>query len=125
MKIAVITVRVLMSLLFLFSAAVVIFKFIPQPEQQGAIKIFMDGVNASVYLMPAIKFFEVLCAISFLTGRYVPLATVVIFPITLNILLTHAFLAPEGLGAGLFLFLGNLFLAYYYRKSYEAFWVAK
>ena len=57
----------------------------------------MDGVQASVYMMTTVKVFELVCAVAFLSGKFVPLASVVIFPITLNILLFHTFLAPDGL----------------------------
>jgi putative oxidoreductase len=49
----------------------------------------------------------------------VPLATVVIFPIIVNILLFHGILAPDSMVVPIALLLGNLFLAYAYRKSYE------
>ena len=119
MKIAVIIVRVIMGLMYLFSSVVVLFKLFPQPEQHGDIKTFMDGVNASVYLMPLIKITELICAIALITGFFAPLATVVIFPITVNILFFHAILAPEGLLMGVLLFLANLFLAYAYRDHYK------
>ena len=119
MKIAQIIVRVLMGLMFLFSSVVVLFKLVPQPELHGDIKIFMDGIVASVYLMPLIKITELLCAIAFLSCLFVPLATVVIFPITINIVMYHAMLAPEGLVVAIALLMGNLFLAYYYRDRYK------
>lgn len=125
MKIAVIITRMLMGLLFLVSVIVVLFKLVPEPEMQGNVKVFNEGLKASMYLMPLIKIVEFLCAISFLSGRFVSLAAVVIFPITLNILLFHSFLAPEGIPVGLFLFLGNLFLAYACRKNYETLLAAK
>ena len=58
MKIGVNIVRVLMGLLFIFAAIVVLFKIAPRPELTGNVKIFMDGVNASGYLMPLIKITE-------------------------------------------------------------------
>ncbi len=119
MKIAVIIVRVLMGLMFLFASIVVLFKLVPQPELKGAQKIFMEGLAASVYFLPLLKITELLCGLAFLSGRFVALATVVIFPIVLNIALYHAFLAPEGLPMGLILLLANLFLAYAYRKNYS------
>ena len=117
MKALVIIIRILTGLLFLFSSVVVLFGLMPQPEMQGDVKLFNDGIAASGYLMPLLKVTELVCAIALLTNRFVPLATVVIFPITLNILLFHAFLAPEGLPIALYLFLSNLFLAYRYRKN--------
>jgi putative oxidoreductase len=125
MKIAVIIIRTLMGLLFLFASVVVLFKLVPQPELQGDVKIFNEGMAASRYLMTLIKVTELLCAIAFITGRFVPLATVVIFPITLNIFLYHAFLAPEGMVIATLLLLGNLFLAYAYREKYKPLLTAK
>jgi len=125
MKIAVLIVRVLMGLLFVFSAVVVLFKLIPTPPMEGNVKLFNEGIAASVYLFPTLKVIELLCGIAFITGRFVPLAAVVIFPITLNILLYHAFVFPQGMPVAILLFLGNIFLAYHYRKNYQPMLVAK
>lgn len=125
MKIAALIVRILMGLMFAFASIVVLFKLVPQPEQTGNIKVFMDGLTASVYLMTTVKIFELVCAIAFLSGRFVPLATVVLFPITLNILLFHIFLEPSGIPMAAILMAGNLFLAWYYRDKYKAILAAK
>jgi uncharacterized membrane protein YphA (DoxX/SURF4 family) len=119
MKIASIIVRILMGLMFAFASIAFFFKLVSAPEPVGSVKIFNDGIAASIYLMPTVKVFELLCAIAFLSGRFVPLATVIIFPITLNILLFHAFLEPSGLPIAVLLTIGNLFLAFYYRKNYK------
>ena len=120
MKIAVIIVRTLMGLMFLFASIVVLFNLVPQPELKGAVKTFMEGMQASVYLMTLIKITELACGLAFITNRFAPLATVVIFPITLNILLFHTFVSPEGLSTAVPLLLANLFLAFAYRKNYAA-----
>ncbi len=125
MKIAVIIVRVLMGLLFLFASIVVLFNLFPQPELTGNSKIFMDGVNASKYLMPLIKITELLCGIAFVSGFFVPLATVVIAPITINILLYHIFVDTSGLPVAIFLVLANLFLAYADRDKFRPILAAK
>ena len=111
MKIAVIIVRVLMGLLFLFASIVVLFKIFPQPELTGNVKIFMDGVNASGYLLPLIKITELVCGIAFVTGFFVPLATVVIAPVIVNILLFHIFVDTSGLPVAIALVAANIFLA--------------
>ena len=125
MKIAVIIVRILMGLMFLFSSAVVLFKLMPQPEPQGVVKEFMTGVTAVVYLMPLIKITEMVCAIAFLAGRFVALANVILFPITVNIVFFHAFAEPQGLPIVILLLLGHLFLAYAYREKYKPMLTAK
>jgi putative oxidoreductase len=127
MKIAMIIVRTLMGLMFLFASVVVLFKIDmgKMPEMSEANKTFMAGIMASGYLLTFIKVTELVCSILFLTGRFVTLATVVIFPITINILLSHIFVAPEGIPMAVALLIGNLFLAYYYRKNYESLFVMK
>jgi len=125
MKIAVIIVRTLMGLLFLFASIMVLFQLAPQPELKGGAKLFMEGMAAAAYFIPLLKITELVCGIAFVSGRFVPLATVVIFPITLNIFFYHAFLAPEGLSVAILLLLGNLFLAYAHRKNYVPLVAAK
>ncbi|WPP53027.1 DoxX family membrane protein [Catalinimonas niigatensis] len=125
MKIAVTIIRILMGLIFLFSSIVVLFDLVPKPELEGGVRLFNEGMEAAVYLMPLIKVVELICAIAFITGFFVPLATVVVFPIVVNILLFHGFLAPEGLPIAIFLLLGNLLLAYYYRNYYAPLLLAK
>jgi uncharacterized membrane protein YphA (DoxX/SURF4 family) len=125
MKIAVIIVRTLIGLLFLFSSITFFFNLIPQPELTGNLKVFFEGLTAAVYLLPIVKAIEMLCGIAFITGRFVPLATVVIAPIAVNILLVHSFLARDGLPIAIPLFLGLLFLAYAYRNSYKPLLTAK
>jgi putative oxidoreductase len=119
MKIAMIVVRTLMGLLFLVSAIGYFFNLMPQGEMTEGASLFVGGMAASVYLFPVVKVIETLCGLAFISGKFVPLATLVIFPITVNILLFHAFLAPDGMIVPVLLFAGNLFLAFYYRQKYE------
>ncbi len=55
MKIVVLIIRVLLGLLFLFSSVVVLFNLIPEPEMQGAIKIFNEGISCFCLPDPAFK----------------------------------------------------------------------
>lgn len=125
MKAAVIIVRILMGILFLVSVIGFFFNLMPQPELKESAMRFLTGLGASGYLLPVVKVVELLCALAFLSGRFVPLAVVMIFPITLNILLFHGFLAPDGMIVPVLLFIGNLFLAYAYRKNYEPLMLAR
>lgn len=119
MKIAVIIVRTLFGLLFMASSIVVLFNLARQPELKGSAKLFMDGMAASVYFIPLLKITELVCGIAFVIGRFVPLATVVIFPVTVNIAFYHAFLDRQGLPVAIVILLLNLFLAYAHRKNYS------
>lgn len=125
MKIATIIVRVLMGLLFLFASITVLFNLFPQPELTGRVKVFMDGVAATGYLLTLIKVTELLCGIAFVIGRFVPLATVVIAPIIVNIFFFHVFVDTSGLPVAIFLVLANIFLAYAYWDKFKPLLEAK
>jgi uncharacterized membrane protein YphA (DoxX/SURF4 family) len=125
MKIAVIIVRVLMGLLFLFASITVLFNLIPKPELTGPVKTFNDGMDAAVYFLPVLKVTELLCGLAFLVGRFVPLATILIAPIIVQIFLFHLFMDQTGLPVAIFLVLANSFLAYAYRKNYASLFEAK
>ena len=113
-----IIVRTLMGLLFLFGSIVVLFNLMPKPELTGAVKTFNEGMEATGYFITLLKVTELLCGLAFVVGRYVPLATVVIAPVIVNIFFFHAFVDRTGMPVAIFLVLANIFVAYYYRQSY-------
>jgi uncharacterized membrane protein YphA (DoxX/SURF4 family) len=119
MKIATIIIRVLIGLLLLFASVSFFLKLVPEPVTTGDFKAFQVGLVASTYLMPLAKAIELLCGLSYVSGRYVTLANIIILPITINILLINYFLAPEGLPIAIGMFLGNLFLIYRYWHNYK------
>ncbi|MBS1507991.1 MAG: DoxX family membrane protein [Bacteroidetes bacterium] len=125
MKIAVIIVRVLMGLLFLFASITYLFHLYEKPQLTGTVKLFTEGLEATGYFMYTLKIFELICALSLLTNRYVPLFTVVLFPITLNIFLFHAFVDQATLPVAIFVLASNLFLAYHFRERYKPMLAAK
>jgi len=104
---------------------VVLFNLVPKSELTGAVKTFNEGMDAAPYFITLIKVTELFCGIAFVSGRFVPLATVVIAPIIVNIFLFHVFLDRIGLPVAIFLVLANIFVAYCYRKSYAGLLTAK
>ena len=125
MKIAIIIIRSLIGLLLLYASVSFFLKLAPEPEVTGNFKAFNVGLVASTYLIPLAKSIEFLCGLSFITGRYVTLANILILPITVNILFINFFLSPEGIPVAVFLFLGNLFLIYSHWGNYKGLFVAK
>jgi len=119
MKIATIIVRVLIGLLLLFASVSFFLKLAPEPVVTGNFKAFQIGLVASSYLIPLAKAVELLCGLSYVTGKYVSLANLLILPITVNILFINYFMTPEGLPIAIPLFLGNLFLIYRYWENYK------
>ena len=115
MKIAMIIVRTLVGLLFIFSSVAYFANLIPQPELTGPLKTFNEGLAASGYFMTLLKVTELVCGIALVSGFFVPLALVILAPIVINIFFVHLTLAPEGILIAAFLVIGNIFLGYGYR----------
>jgi putative oxidoreductase len=119
MRIAAIIIRVMLGLLFLYTSISYFFNLTPEPVTTGEFKAFQVGLVASTYLMPLAKTVELLCGLSFISGKYMTLANLVIFPVTINILLINYFLSPENLPIALFVFLGNIFLIFTHWTNYK------
>ncbi len=119
MKIAMLIVRTLVGLLFIFASLTYFLNLVPQPELTGPLKEFNEGLGATAYFMTLLKTTELIAGLALVSGFFVPLALVVLAPIIVNILLVHVFLEPSGLPIAAFLFAGAIFLAYYYRDAYR------
>ena len=119
MKIAMIIVRTLMGLLFIFASVTFLFGLITPPPMEGPIKDFNEGLAASGYFFTLLKITELTCGILLVIGRFVPLALVILSPIIINILMVHLFLDRSGLPVAIFLVLAAIFLAYYHRDRFE------
>ncbi|TVR47138.1 MAG: DoxX family membrane protein [Puniceicoccaceae bacterium] len=125
MKIAVAIIRILLGVLFLFASVAYFLNLVEPPELEGAMEDFSAGLAASGYVFTVIKTLELLCGLAFVSGIFVPLATVLIFPVTVNILFVHLFLDPAGLPVAVFVTVANLFLAYACRKHYRLLFSSK
>lgn len=125
MKTATTIIRILFGALLLFGSIPYFLNLLPQPALTGGMKIFMDGLQAAIYLLPFIKLVELICGISFIINRFAPLATILIFPIAINIFGVHLFIATQGLPVALFVLLSNLFLAFRYKEHYKSLFAVK
>jgi putative oxidoreductase len=120
MKIATIFVRSLIGLVLIFVSVAYFFNLLPELSSTGDFKAFQVGLIASVYLMPMVKTIELICGISYLSGRYVTLSNIVVLPVSINILFINFFLNQSVLPLAIFIFLGNIFLIYRYWKNYKS-----
>ena len=119
MKIAMIIVRTLVGLLFIAASVVVLFGIVtPPPIPDGPLKTFNEGMAASGYLLTLVKVTELLGGILLVSGRFVPLALLILSPIVINILMVHIFLDRTGLPVAIFLTGAFIFLGYYYRAAF-------
>src|SRR3954463_16645548 len=103
MKIAVLIARILLGLIFVVFGLNFFFHFIPmaQPVMSDKAQAFSGGLFGSGYFFQYMKVIEIASGFFLLINRYTALFVLVLLPISLNIFLFHAILAPAGLPIGL------------------------
>lgn len=94
----------------------------PMPEQAGN---FIGTLISSGFSFQLLKVIEVSGGLLLLSGFYVPLALVLLAPITVNIFLFHAFLAPTGMFLQAAMFIIHIYLGYAYREYYTSVFTQK
>lgn len=122
MKYAVIGARILLGLVFFVFGLNGFLNFIPVPPgiPEAAME-FSAAMMKTGYFLPFVKGTEVIVGLLLLSGFFVPLALVILAPITLNILAYHLFLTPglENAIMGIVIIGLQLFLAWHYRDRYQ------
>jgi putative oxidoreductase len=114
------TARILLGLIYFVFGLNFFLHFIPTPPPTGGVAdAFTGGLFQSGYFFPMLKGLEIILGALLLIGYFVPLALVVLMPISINILLFHAFLAPENTVMGIVIILLQVYLAWVYRDYYK------
>ena len=106
-------------LLVFFALGLGLFGWMP-PLASEAGRPMQDAIAGSGYIIPIIEATYLIASVAYLTNRYVALASVILFPVSLNILLFHLILDPAtgSLVAALLLVILNLFMLYANREAY-------
>ncbi len=90
----------------------------PVPTATGDAATLMQGLEASGYMMPLIYAVQILSGALLLANRFVPLALLLLAPITANILLYDLLLNPGGLVIGAVIAALHATLLYTRRRAY-------
>jgi hypothetical protein len=92
---------------------------------------FLNALEDTGYLWQTIGVTEIICAVAILTRRFIPLALIVLAPIT-TIIFTHHLsqvgqivYKPGGIYIGIPVVLAHLLLAWHCREHYRGLFVAK
>jgi len=100
MKIAALISRILLGLMFLvFGLNGILHFFKAPPMPPSLMKDTVTALEAS-HISTAASVVQVLCAVLFLIGRFIPLALTLLGPVLVNILIFHIFLAPATIWPG-------------------------
>ena len=105
--------RIVMGLMFFVFGLNGLFGFFPTPSIQQELATFPAS-----YFFPFVQIIEVGCALLFLINRFVPLATIVIASVVVNIFVFHLFVDPGGMVVAIPLLILNVILGIAYRDSF-------
>ena len=93
--------------------------FLPMPPFEGEAGAFMGALVATGYMFPLIKASEVVAGVLLLSGRALGFAGMLLAPITVNIALFHAVLAPAGIALPLVILGLMAYLGYQHRALFQ------
>ncbi|MBL4847338.1 MAG: DoxX family protein [Planctomycetes bacterium] len=110
--------RLLLGLIFVVFGLNGFLNFIPIPPPTGAAAEFMGGLAAAGYFFPLLKGTEIVVGLALLSNRFVPLALVVLAPITINIVAFNI-LEPAGLPLAILIVGLQGGLAWYHRAAFR------
>jgi uncharacterized membrane protein YphA (DoxX/SURF4 family) len=124
MKIAVIVARILLGLMFLVFGLNGFLNFLHLPMPPGAAGQYMGVLFVSHYLA-VVFLLEVVGGALLLSGRFIPLALVLLGPVVFNILLFHTFLFPAGFPPALVAAILWFIVFYGVRQAFTGIFVQK
>ena len=111
--------RVLLGLIFFVIGLNGFFNFLPMPPHPGPADDFIGALAATGYMFPLLKGLEVLAGTLLLSGKFVPLALVILAPIVVNVAAFHVFLTPGEPAMAIVLTFLLAFLGWTYRSSFS------
>lgn len=107
-------IRFLFGLIFLAAGLAGLFNLTPTPDDLPMkMHAFNLGLKATGYFMTLLKLTEAVTGFLILAGMFVPLALVILAPITLNILFVHVYLMPSGIPLAVVLLVIHLYLSFF------------
>lgn len=122
---AVVVARILLGLIYFVFGLNFFLHFLPTPPQTGGpAESFTTGLFQSGYFFPFLKTLEIVLGALLLVRAFVPLVLVMLMPITLNILLFHAFLTDNAIMSIVMVVL-HVYLAWAYRDYYKPLFKSK
>lgn len=116
---SVIIARTVLGLIYFIFGLNFFLHFLPTPPQTGGpAESFTTGLFQAGYFFPFLKGVEVIFGAALLIGAFVPLALVILMPISLNILLFHVFLTDNAIISIVIIAL-HFYLAWALRDYYK------
>jgi putative oxidoreductase len=119
MKNLITVIRIVFGLMWVVFGLNFFLQFLPMPPPKESMMSFTSALMGTGYFMQFVKITEITVGALLLLNAFVPLALVVIAPVSINILLLHFFLEPAGLPMAIGVVTMNAILGFSYFKTYK------
>jgi len=102
--------RWLLGLILLFFGANGLFNFMTPPPPKPAVEAFWNGLMSTGYFLPFMSVVMLVVGLMLVLNKWVPLALVILAPISVQIILFHVFLDLGTIVPGLVVTALNVYL---------------
>ena len=102
--------RIILGLILLIFGLNKFLNFMPMPPLPEGAGNFMKALIDTGYMMPLIALVEIVSGILLLINKYVPVALLILAPLSVNIVAFHAMLAPSGIAPAALVAILNILL---------------
>lgn len=111
--------RILLALILLVFGSNKFFHFMPMPPMEGPPAEFMGALGKAGYMFPLIALTEIVAGALLLINKWTGLALILVSIISVNIILFHIALAPEGIALAAVVALLNIVLIFANWKKFK------
>ncbi|HEY9169980.1 MAG TPA: DoxX family membrane protein [Lutibacter sp.] len=111
--------RLLLGLILLVMGSNKFFQFLPMPPMEGPPADFFGALFATGYMFPLIAITEISAGVLLLINKWTGLALIFASILSVNIILFHLALNPEGIALGAVVAILNVILIYANWKKFK------
>ncbi|MDQ0193599.1 hypothetical protein [Paenibacillus wynnii] len=112
-------VRIVFGIILLGIGLVNLSGMMPAMQYPEPANTLMNSFITSGYIMVIVSLLKVIVGLSMLSNRFVPLALILFMPISVNMILFHAFLNFQGILPALMIGSINIYLLFVNREMYK------
>lgn len=113
-------VRILLGIFVLVFGLNKFLSFIPMDGEMPDAVIAFFGAVSSSYTLKLVAIVEILAGLSFIFNKYGALMAIILMSVSINAVLFHATLLPEGIGPALALLILNILVLIGYKDRYKS-----
>lgn len=111
--------RYLLALMLLVFGLNKFLGFMEMPPMPEAAQAYLQAVGSTGILFPLLGIIYIATAVALVINKFAPLMLLILTPVTVNILIFHATLAPGGIAPGLILAVLNVLALFHYKSTYQ------